>query len=305
PRRVLPRPRHRRSPRGAGPAVAAGRPARRDRPPARPGGRGPRRPDDGDRADGRAGRRTGPRDPPDAVARPHPRAGAHGGDPRHRCAPRLASPHGEPRTRPRTAAVLRCHRARVPRGVHDPCRPGPGPPTASDSPARHAGALMGTVCAYGLGVGAWAAASGTVLPDMVGDQTRTVDVVLLLVVVVAVIGLCTARSRIAAVVLLSAAGIAVTIQIFALGAPDVGLTQLLVEALTIIVCMLGLRHLPRDFIAPSRTRRTAGIALGLASGIAATAAVLVFAGRRERSPIGMYLLEQGPEITGGSNVVNT
>ena len=178
-------------------------------------------------------------------------------------------------------------------------------PTASDSPARHAGALMGTVCAYGLGVGAWAAASGTVLPDMVGDQTRTVDVVLLLVVVVAVIGLCTARSRIAAVVLLSAAGIAVTIQIFALGAPDVGLTQLLVEALTIIVFMLVLRHLPRDFIAPSRTRRTAGIALGLASGIAATAAVLVFAGRRERSPIGMYLLEQGPEITGGSNVVNT
>src|SRR5699024_11344229 len=76
-------------------------------------------------------------------------------------------------------------------------------------------------------------------------------------------------------------------------------------ALTLIAVMPALRPLPRAFTAPSRTRRTAGIALGLASGIAATAAVLVFAGRRERSPIGMYLLEQGPEITGGSNVVNT
>src|SRR5690606_15544339 len=37
----------------------------------------------------------------------------------------------------------------------------------------------------------------------------------------------------------------------------------------------------------------------------ATIGALVFTGRRERSPIGMYLLENGPEITGGSNVVNT
>lgn len=178
-------------------------------------------------------------------------------------------------------------------------------PTASDSPARHAGALIATICLYGAGIGAWAAITGTMLPPQVGNLNRTIDLVLLLVVTVSVVGLCAARSRLASVVLLSAVGIAVTIQIFGLGAPDVGLTQLLVEALTIIVFMLVLRRLPKDFIEPTRARHTAAIVLGVASGIAATAAVLVFSGRRERSPIGTYLLEQGPEITGGSNVVNT
>ena len=178
-------------------------------------------------------------------------------------------------------------------------------PTASDSPARHAGALLATVSAYAIGVGGWALATGASLPPRVGGLDRTFDLLLLAVVVVAVLGLCAARSRLAAVVLLSAVGIAVTIQIFGLGAPDVGLTQLLVEALTIIVFMLVLRRLPRDFIAPSRRRHAAAVVLAVLSGVVATAAALVFSGRRERSPIGVYLLENGPEITGGGNVVNT
>src|SRR5699024_9776664 len=164
---------------------------------------------------------------------------------------------------------------------------------------------IATACVYGAGLGIWALATGATLPPQLGNLNRTIDVVLLIVVVVSVVGLCTARSRLAAVVLLSAVGIAVTIQIFGLGAPDVGLTQLLVEALTIIVFMLVLRRLPKGFIRPTRARRNAAIVLGVASGLASTAAVLVFTGRRERSPIGMYLLENGPEITGGANVVNT
>lgn len=178
-------------------------------------------------------------------------------------------------------------------------------PTASDSPARHAGALLATMSAYAIGVGGWALVSGTVWPARMGDLERTVDVVMLVVVAVAVAGLCAAPSRIAAVVLLSAVGIATTIQIFALGAPDVGLTQLLVEALTIIVFMLVLRRLPGTFVKPSRRRRNAAIVLAVVSGLAATAGVLAFSGRRERAPIGMYLLENGSEITGGYNVVNT
>ena len=178
-------------------------------------------------------------------------------------------------------------------------------PTASDSPARHVGALLAAVCVYAIGVGGWALATGAAIPPRVGGLDRTIDIFLLAVIVVAVLGLCAARSRLAAVVLLSAVGIAVTVQIFGLGAPDVGLTQLLVESLTIIVFMLILRRLPRDFIAPARGRHTAAIVLAVLSGVVATAAALGFTGRRERSPLGMYLLENGPEITGGSNVVNT
>ncbi|AWH91243.1 hydrogen gas-evolving membrane-bound hydrogenase subunit E [Dietzia lutea] len=178
-------------------------------------------------------------------------------------------------------------------------------PTASDSPARHAGALLAVLTVYAVGIGGWALAGGTTIPPRVGGLDRSIDIVLLIVVIVGVLGLCTAHSRLAAAVLLSAVGIAVTIQIFGLGAPDVGMTQLLVEALTVIMFVLVLRRLPRDFIAASLPRNTAAIVLAVLTGVTATIGVLVFTGRRERSPVGMYLLENGPEITGGSNVVNT
>ncbi|MEH6622016.1 hydrogen gas-evolving membrane-bound hydrogenase subunit E [Dietzia maris] len=178
-------------------------------------------------------------------------------------------------------------------------------PTASDSPARHAGALLAVLSVYAVGIGGWALATGSEIPPRVGGLENAIDVVLLLVVVVGVLGLCVTRSRLSAAVLLSAVGIAVTIQIFGLGAPDVGLTQLLVEALTIIMFVLVLRRLPRDFITASRPRNTAAIVLAVLTGITTTIGVLVFTGRRERSPIGVYLLENGPEITGGSNIVNT
>ncbi|MBB0994780.1 DUF4040 domain-containing protein, partial [Dietzia sp. SLG510A3-40A3] len=178
-------------------------------------------------------------------------------------------------------------------------------PTASDSPARHAGALLAVLSVYAVGVGGWALATGSSIPPRVGGLESAIDVVLLLVVTVGVLGLCVTRSRLSAAVLLGAVGIAVTIQIFGLGAPDVGLTQLLVEALTIIMFVLVLRRLPRDFIAASRPRNIAAIVLAVLTGITTTIGVLVFTGRRERSPIGVYLLENGPEITGGSNIVNT
>lgn len=178
-------------------------------------------------------------------------------------------------------------------------------PTSSDSPARHAGALLAALIVYAVGIGGWALASGATIPPRVAGLDGAIDLILLVVVTVGVLGLCVAHSRLSAAVLLSAVGIAVTIQIFGLGAPDVGLTQLLVEALTIIMFVLVLRRLPRDFIPVSRLRNRAAVVLAVLTGLVATAGVLVFTGRRDRSPIGMYLLENGPAITGGNNVVNT
>ena len=177
--------------------------------------------------------------------------------------------------------------------------------TASDSPSRHAGTLLATVAAFALVTGVWGLADGIELPARAGTLDRPTDAILLVVITLGVVGLCVAPSRIAAVVLLSAVGIAVTVQLFALGAPDVGLTQLLVEALTVIVVMMVLRRLPGTFIRPSRRRRLASLAVAVACGLSATAAVWVFTGRRGRSGLGEYLLERGPEITTGKNVVNT
>lgn len=181
-------------------------------------------------------------------------------------------------------------------------------PTDSDSPARHVGALLATM--LGLGVVALLALFGSGsaglagIPPMQEGLNRNSDWLMLALVVIAVGGMCVSASRIAAVVLLSAVGITVTIQMFSLGAPDVGLTQLMVEAISIIVFMLVLRRLPGTFKRASRNRRLGGIVLAVGVGLASTVGTLLLTARRERSDVGQYLLDNSEPLTGGANVVN-
>jgi multicomponent Na+:H+ antiporter subunit A len=142
-------------------------------------------------------------------------------------------------------------------------------------------------------------------PDQVAGLTRPIDPVLLTIIAVAVVAICASDSRLAATVSLAAVGIAVTVQIFALGAPDVGLTQLLVEALTVIVIMLVLQKLPLTFGRGLRVGRTSAAVFAVAAGLAAGGVTWAMTGRRERSPLADYYIEQGPEVTGGDNIVNT
>lgn len=177
--------------------------------------------------------------------------------------------------------------------------------TRSDSPARHIGAL---VVVLGLLAGTVGVAylNGDITFDpRATNLERPIDLVVLGVVLIAALGTVTTRSRMAAVVLLGAVGTGVTLQIFALGAPDVGLTQLLVEILTTVMYMLVLRRLPRSFRKPGRGRHISALIIAIASGCAAGGAVMVFTGRRGRSELADYFLTNGPEITHGTNVTNT
>jgi multicomponent Na+:H+ antiporter subunit A len=108
-----------------------------------------------------------------------------------------------------------------------------------------------------------------------------------------------------ALILVGGAGFVVALWFFALGAVDVGLTQLLVELLTVVALVFILRRLPSVFHPVSRTRQaiTAVVAIGV--GVVATAVTLAFTGRREISPVGQYFLDEVYEDTGGTNVVNT
>ena len=178
--------------------------------------------------------------------------------------------------------------------------------TDSDSPAPHVGTLLATMCGLGaIGLLALLGAGGLAsLPPLHPDLWRGSDAVLLAAIVVAVIGMCVVRSRVGTVVLLSAVGIAVTVQMFSLGAPDVGLTQLMVEAITVIVFLLVLRRLPTHFRKPSRGRHAAGLVLAALVGVGATIGTILLTSRRERSDLGEYLINITEEISGGHNVVN-
>ncbi|MGB3259045.1 MAG: DUF4040 family protein [Ornithinimicrobium sp.] len=175
---------------------------------------------------------------------------------------------------------------------------------AANNPTRHVAAQLVVLSAVLLGgsIAVWQ--SSGLAPQQPG-LTQPIDAVVLIVVLGGVIGATLSDSRLAATVGLSAVGIAVTVQIFALGAPDVGLTQLLVEALTVLMIMLVLQKLPLRFGRGPRFGNTAAAGLAIVSGVSAGVAVWVLTGRRERPAVAEYYLNEAPIESGGDNIVNT
>lgn len=173
---------------------------------------------------------------------------------------------------------------------------------ARDHATRHVLAILTALGA--LGLGGVLVLVGIGLPAQTPGLDRPIDAVLFVLIGIAVLSVCRSRSRLAATVSLSAVGILATVQILALGAPDVALTQLLVESLSIIVIMLVLQKLPLEFTGQGRRRQraTLGIAVLVGAGVAALAWALN--GRRDKSPLAQYYLENTADITGGFNVVN-
>ncbi|MGO3210066.1 MAG: DUF4040 family protein [Brachybacterium sp.] len=174
-------------------------------------------------------------------------------------------------------------------------------PIASDDPMRHLGAILVAFAAVVLGA---LAVLGDGLAPLTEGMNQPLDVVLLVLMTAAVITLCTRHDRLGAAVTLSAIGILATVQILVLGAPDVALTQLLVESLTIIIIMLVLQRLPRNFLATSRPRRRGALAVAVLVGLASGAGMFLFMGRRGRSDVAEYYIANAEEITGGHNIVN-
>ncbi|MBK8731250.1 MAG: DUF4040 family protein [Tetrasphaera sp.] len=173
----------------------------------------------------------------------------------------------------------------------------------ADHPAHHVGPLIASLT-LALGAGSWLLwRSGVVDPTRAGVNAPA-DLVVLLVVTAGVLALVRSGSRLGATVLLGGVGITVTAQIFFLGAPDVGLTQLLVEILSVLVIMLVLRKLPVEFGRGRRPERRRKAVLAIVAGGVAAFAAWTVMGRRERSGVADYYLENAHQVTGGDNIVN-
>lgn len=174
----------------------------------------------------------------------------------------------------------------------------------ADNPARHIVPIALSVSVV-LGGGALTLLARGDLAEQQPGLTYPIDWVVLTLMLFGVYSLARSQSRLAAAVSLSAVGVAMTIQIFGLGGPDVGLTQLLVEALSILMIMLVLQKLPLRFGRAPRLGQRGSFVVAMITGISAGLGVWALTGRRGRSEIAGYYLENGPEISGGNNVVNT
>ncbi|MBX8995800.1 DUF4040 family protein [Corynebacterium testudinoris] len=179
------------------------------------------------------------------------------------------------------------------------------------NPSRHLLPLVLSVIVLG-GATTWASIStgggldGVALLPRAEGLDNPWDLIPLAIIALSVLGLMVTRNRISAAVLLGTAGVGMSLQMMFLGAPDVALTQLTVEALTVIVIMMVLRYQPEKFPpVRSGTRQIGSIVIALLAGLTAFLGVYTLMGRRDRSELAMWYLEEAPKITGGQNVVAT
>jgi multicomponent K+:H+ antiporter subunit A len=112
------------------------------------------------------------------------------------------------------------------------------------------------------------------------------------------------RRRLLALTVLGAVGLVVALVFVYLSAPDLALTQLLVEAATVILMMLALNWLPQES-PPERSAARRGLhaIVAGAAGLGATAVVWLVLTQPFDS-ISPYFLQTAVPLGGGSNAVN-
>ncbi|MBM2614550.1 Na+/H+ antiporter subunit A [Actinoplanes sp. LDG1-06] len=113
------------------------------------------------------------------------------------------------------------------------------------------------------------------------------------------------RRRLTAMILVGICGYGVAVLFVLHGAPDLALTQFLVETVTIVMFVLVLRRLPVRFSArPLRFTRVVRTVIAVATGVVAAGMAYVAVGGRIATPISVDFAEPAVSFGGGHNIVN-
>jgi multicomponent Na+:H+ antiporter subunit A len=141
------------------------------------------------------------------------------------------------------------------------------------------------------------------LPSYLADSW--LQAVAIGVAIACAIGVVRSRRRFEAVLAMGGVGYA-TVTLFALhGAPDLALTQLLIETLGLIVFALALQHLPAPFhVVEWRLSQTIRRLIALATGVFVTGFALIAGAQRTGAPLAEGLLARSLPDAHGRNVVN-
>lgn len=172
--------------------------------------------------------------------------------------------------------------------------------TESDAPRRH---LIVPLVVLVVVVATVTVSLGVTWPA--ADTTRRLDWLLTGLVAFGVLLTLRASSRVALVTTVGIVGFATALIFFNLGAPDVAITQLLVEILTVAVMVLLLVRLPVLFHVTTTWRTVGAAALAMVVGTTAWLVALSAQSSVTISDVGRTYLAQAYALSGGTNVVNT
>jgi multicomponent K+:H+ antiporter subunit A len=118
--------------------------------------------------------------------------------------------------------------------------------------------------------------------------------------------------RLAAVLLVGGVGLITALTFARLSAPDLALTQIIVETVTAVLILLGLRWLPRRLESAdprrrtlrARARRSRDVTVAVLCGIGAASLAYAVLTRPSIGALGPYFLRNALERAGGRNVIN-
>lgn len=142
------------------------------------------------------------------------------------------------------------------------------------------------------------------LPEMLAPSVLGVAVCGL--IMAAAILACFARSRFAAILTLGVVGLGVAILFYLFSAPDLAMTQILVETLTVVLFVLAFYRLPmlRDFSSRAIRVRDAAVAAVFGTVMAALVMVAFSFHRPAAAPISDFMAANSLPLAQGRNVVN-
>ncbi len=119
--------------------------------------------------------------------------------------------------------------------------------------------------------------------------------------------------RLASLILLAGAGLVTCVTFVWMSAPDLALTQLVVDTVTTVLLLLGLRWLPKrienagsraSFGRALRPRRLVDLAIAIAAGAGLSALAYVAMTQPVPDSISRYFVEHAYTEAGGTNIVN-
>jgi multicomponent Na+:H+ antiporter subunit A len=112
------------------------------------------------------------------------------------------------------------------------------------------------------------------------------------------------QSRLGAIAALGVVGYCVALLFVMFGAPDLAMTQFLIETLTVILFVLVFHHLPGFTRRSARSTRVRDAVIALSAGALMTSLVLTAAAMHPTARLGTYFAEQSLPAAHGRNIVN-
>jgi multicomponent Na+:H+ antiporter subunit A len=156
------------------------------------------------------------------------------------------------------------------------------------------------------GIVGYALVRGSVGPGPArGPELRLYDAAVAVLILLAALAAVWTTSRLAAVAALGVVGYGVALVYVLYGAPDLAMTQVLIETLTVVLFVLVLYHLPQFAILTSVASRVRDALVALVAGGLMTVLVLVSTRTPTDAGLGGYYATHAVAEAHGRNVVNT